>query len=49
MLANIVIGVVIFGYASFALVRHIKKSKNGKCAACEMNKSCKSDCGSLPK
>jgi hypothetical protein len=42
MIANIVIGAVIFGYAAYALVRYINKSKKGKCAACsdhELNSS----------
>ncbi|HJV31039.1 MAG TPA: FeoB-associated Cys-rich membrane protein [Bacillales bacterium] len=49
MIASIVIGIAIFGYASWALLRFIKKSKKGKCAACEFNKSCKSQCGFPPK
>lgn len=48
MIASIVIGVAIFGYAAFALVKFINKSKKGKCAACELQKSCKSDCGLPP-
>lgn len=47
MVANILIGAAIFGYAGFALVRFINKSKKGKCAACEVNKSCSGGC-SLP-
>ncbi|MCL6571658.1 MAG: FeoB-associated Cys-rich membrane protein, partial [Bacillus sp. (in: Bacteria)] len=42
MFASIVIGVAIFGYASWALVRFINKSKKGKCAACDLNDSCSS-------
>lgn len=42
MLANILIGGAIFGYAGWALVRFIKKSKQGKCAACHEQKSCSS-------
>ncbi|TDK58353.1 FeoB-associated Cys-rich membrane protein [Bacillus salipaludis] len=45
MIASIVIGAVIFGYASFAVVKFINKSKKGKCAACELRKSCTSGCG----
>ena len=41
MLANIAIGVIIFGYAGWTIFRHVKKSKQGKCAAC----SFKNDCG----
>jgi hypothetical protein len=47
MIANIVIGLAIFGYAAYALVKFINKSKKGKCAACEQNKVCKTDC-SMP-
>lgn len=44
MIANIVIGLGIFGYAAYALVKYIKKSKEGKCAACSTNESCSSQC-----
>jgi hypothetical protein len=44
MIANIVIGAVIFGYAAYALVRYIKKSKKGKCAACSDHESFSSPC-----
>jgi hypothetical protein len=44
MIANIVIGAVIFGYAAYALVRYINKSKQGKCAACSDKESFSSDC-----
>ncbi|MFD2443036.1 FeoB-associated Cys-rich membrane protein [Bacillus sp. CGMCC 1.16607] len=44
MLANIIIGGTIFGYASFALFRFIKKSKEGKCAGCGIKDSCQSKC-----
>jgi hypothetical protein len=49
MIASIIIGCMIFGYASWALFRFIKKSKKGKCAACEFKNSCKSQCGFPPK
>lgn len=42
MIANIIIGCVIFGYAAWALVKFIHKSKKGKCAACDLEKSCSS-------
>jgi hypothetical protein len=48
MFVNILIGAAIFGYAGWMMVRHIKKSKEGKCAACSLNKSCSSSC-SLPE
>lgn len=49
MIANIVIGAAIFGYASYALVKFINKSKKGKCAACDLRKSCSSGCSVPPK
>lgn len=49
MIASVVIGVAIFGYASWTLVRFINKSKKGKCAACDLRKSCSSQCDIPPK
>ncbi|MED1470306.1 MULTISPECIES: FeoB-associated Cys-rich membrane protein [Bacillus] len=49
MIASIVIGAAIFGYASFTVVKFINKSKKGKCAACELRKSCTSGCGIPPE
>ena len=43
MVANIVIGTAIFGYAGWVLFRHVKKSKQGKCAACSSKSSCPSE------
>lgn len=40
MVASIIIGAAIFGYAAYAMVKFINKSKKGKCAACDLNKSC---------
>lgn len=40
MWLDILIGVAIFGYAIWTLVRLIHKSKKGKCAACELKKIC---------
>lgn len=40
MVVNFIIGGVIFGYAAWAFVRFISKSKQGKCAACHSQKSC---------
>ncbi|WML38620.1 FeoB-associated Cys-rich membrane protein [Neobacillus sp. OS1-2] len=45
MIASVVIGVAIFGYAAYALVKFINKSKKGKCAACDLKNSCSSQCG----
>jgi hypothetical protein len=44
MIANVVIGAAIFGYAAYALVKYINKSKKGKCAACSDNESSSSKC-----
>ena len=44
MIINIVLGAAIFGYAGWALIRHINKSKEGKCAACSLKSSCASNC-----
>ena len=54
MIANLgsfIIGAAIFGYATWALVKFINKSKKGKCAACDLEKSCysQSQCGIPPK
>jgi radical SAM protein with 4Fe4S-binding SPASM domain len=49
MIANIAIGAIIFGYASWALIRFIKKSKKGKCAACDLRDACSSECGTKPR
>lgn len=49
MIASIVIGVAIFGYAAWALIRFINRSKQGKCAACELNKSCSGGCSVPPE
>nr|WP_251554906.1 FeoB-associated Cys-rich membrane protein [Neobacillus muris] len=48
MISSIIIGIAVFGYASWALVKFIQKSKQGKCAACEINKSCSKEC-CIPK
>jgi hypothetical protein len=40
MIANIIIGAAIFGYATWALIKFINRSKKGKCAACELEKTC---------
>lgn len=45
MLVNILLGGIIFGYAAWALYRFIQKSKQGKCAACSIQNSCSSNCG----
>lgn len=44
MIFSIIIGILIFGYAGWALYRSIKKSRKGKCASCELSKTCQTDC-----
>ncbi|MGJ7919394.1 FeoB-associated Cys-rich membrane protein [Neobacillus sp. LXY-4] len=43
MLINLLIGGAIFGYATWAFVRFINRSKQGKCAACHAQSSCSSE------
>lgn len=47
MIANILIGGAIFGYAGWAFFRFIKKSKQGKCAACSLQDSCSTSCSTV--
>ncbi|MFO1442734.1 FeoB-associated Cys-rich membrane protein [Bacillus sp. Bva_UNVM-123] len=47
MIINILIGGIIFGYASWALYKFLKKSKQGKCAACSIKDSCSSSCSTV--
>lgn len=49
MIASILIGLAIFGYAAWAMVKFINKSKKGKCAACDIKDSCSSSCGIPPQ
>ncbi len=49
MIASIVLGIAIFGYAAWALVKFINKSKKGKCAACDIKESCSGGCGFPPE
>ncbi len=44
MVGNWLIGGVIFLYTGWSLVRFLKRSKQGKCAACALNESCSSTC-----
>ncbi|ASI34805.1 MULTISPECIES: FeoB-associated Cys-rich membrane protein [unclassified Exiguobacterium] len=43
-LVDILIGLIIFGYAGYSLVRFTKKAKKGKCATCEVEPTCKTAC-----
>lgn len=47
MIASIVIGVAIFGYAGWTLTSYIRKTKKGKCAGCSLAKSCESACSDV--
>jgi hypothetical protein len=47
MIANILIGGAIFGYAGWAFFRFIQKSKQGKCAACALQDSCSTSCSTV--
>lgn len=44
MIASIIIGIAIFGYAGWTTYQHIQKSKEGKCAACELKSNCNCNC-----
>ncbi|RLQ97149.1 FeoB-associated Cys-rich membrane protein [Falsibacillus albus] len=44
MIASIIIGLLVFGYAGFTLYKFFKKSKQGVCATCALKKSCESKC-----
>ncbi|MED3551414.1 FeoB-associated Cys-rich membrane protein [Cytobacillus praedii] len=47
MIVNLIIGGLIFGYASWSFIKFIKKSKQGKCAGCSSRNSCSSTCHSI--
>ncbi|GIN84999.1 hypothetical protein J6TS2_13850 [Heyndrickxia sporothermodurans] len=49
MMASIIIGVLIFGYAAFTLFKFFKKSKQGACAHCSIKESCQSGCNTVLK
>lgn len=40
MFVNIILGVSIFGFAAWTIVRHIRNSSDGKCEACAMKSGC---------
>ncbi|MBC1522061.1 FeoB-associated Cys-rich membrane protein [Listeria aquatica] len=48
LLLNILLGACIFGYTAYALIRFVKRSKKGKCAACELEETCEHET-SLPR
>ncbi|WP_196220239.1 FeoB-associated Cys-rich membrane protein [Terrilactibacillus tamarindi] len=40
MLFSYIFGILIFGYAAWTISRFIKKSKQGRCATCALQKAC---------
>ncbi|MBS4173376.1 FeoB-associated Cys-rich membrane protein [Bacillus sp. FJAT-49736] len=49
MLASIIIGVAIFGYAAYTLYKFVRKSKQGACAHCSLKNNCQSACNTVLK
>ncbi|RKQ30272.1 FeoB-associated Cys-rich membrane protein [Oceanobacillus halophilus] len=47
MLIDILLGGIIIGYALFVIVKHIKRSRKGKCAACELRAQCEGTRGQV--
>ena len=47
MIFSIFLGLLIFGYAGWALYRSVMRSRKGKCASCGLSKTCKTDCGTF--
>lgn len=47
MVFSIVMGMLIFGYAGWTLVRYIRKTRQGKCAACSLSETCQTGCSSV--
>lgn len=37
---SILLGILIFGYAGWMLIRFIKASRKGKCATCAIKEAC---------
>ncbi|HEC2157673.1 FeoB-associated Cys-rich membrane protein [Staphylococcus delphini] len=44
---NLLLIALILGYATWVMVRFFKKSKQGKCSACESSQGCPTE--NLPK
>lgn len=44
MLINGMLALLIFGYAGWTLYRYVKKSRQGRCASCEIQKACQTKC-----
>ncbi|MFC5402677.1 FeoB-associated Cys-rich membrane protein [Cohnella soli] len=47
MIFSIIVGIAIFGYAGWTLTRYVRKTRQGKCAACSLQSSCQSPCSSI--
>lgn len=43
-LFDLLVGLTIFGYASYTLYRFTRKAKSGKCATCEIEPTCTTKC-----
>lgn len=42
---SVILGILIFGYAVWSIACFIKKSRQGRCAACSLKNACgQSDC-----
>ncbi|TGA96177.1 FeoB-associated Cys-rich membrane protein [Sporolactobacillus shoreae] len=45
IIVSTVLGLLIFGYAAWMMVKFFQTSRKGKCAACAIKESCgQSDC-----
>ncbi|GGB10505.1 FeoB-associated Cys-rich membrane protein [Macrococcus hajekii] len=40
LLINLLLTLLIFGYAIYTLIKFFKKSKEGKCNSCSVNQDC---------
>lgn len=41
---DLLVGLTVFGYASYTLYRFTQKAKSGKCATCELESTCTTTC-----
>ncbi|MEB3101695.1 FeoB-associated Cys-rich membrane protein [Paenibacillaceae bacterium T2] len=44
MFINGLMALLIFGYAGWTLYRFVKKSRQGQCATCSIQKTCQTKC-----
>ncbi|MDO7907976.1 FeoB-associated Cys-rich membrane protein [Paenibacillus sp. JX-17] len=49
MIFTIIASAGIFGYAGWTLSRYVRKTRQGKCAACSLNQSCQTACSDMMK